>query len=141
LGEHLAAVRHQMLAVEDGALQPGLIEQHLENALALNLLGFPQVEAFQEEEIKRVEEQTVLVALCEFSLQLGEVGAAVFTCRMGKDPKDSVVDSSQRSHDHDNLYLVGSSTFPTGATANPTLTISALGLGPRLRARTDEVIE
>ena len=39
---------------------------------------FPQVEALQEEEIKRVEEQTVLVALREFSLQLGEVGAAVF---------------------------------------------------------------
>jgi glucose dehydrogenase len=55
-------------------------------------------------------------------------GHVMGTCRMGKDPKDSVVDSSQRSHDHDNLYLVGSSTFPTGATANPTLTISALAL-------------
>jgi glucose dehydrogenase len=43
-------------------------------------------------------------------------------------PKESVVDSFQRSHDHDNLYLVGSGTFPTGATANPTLTIAALAL-------------
>ena len=41
---------------------------------------------------------------------------------------NSVVDSFQRSHDHDNLYLVGSGTFPTGATANPTLTIAALAL-------------
>ena len=32
------------------------------------------------------------------------------------------------SHDHDNLYLVGSGTFPTGGTANPTLTIAALAL-------------
>jgi choline dehydrogenase-like flavoprotein len=50
------------------------------------------------------------------------------TCRMGDDPKESVVDKFQRSHDHKNLYLVGSSTFPTGATANPTLTIAALSL-------------
>jgi glucose dehydrogenase len=49
-------------------------------------------------------------------------------CRMGNDPKSSVVDKFQRSHDHKNLYLVGSSTFPTGATANPTLTLAALSL-------------
>jgi choline dehydrogenase-like flavoprotein len=34
----------------------------------------------------------------------------------------------QRSWDHENLYLVGSGTFPTTATANPTLTIAALCL-------------
>jgi choline dehydrogenase-like flavoprotein len=50
------------------------------------------------------------------------------TYRMGDDPKTSVVDSNQRSHDHNNLYLVGSGTFPTGGTANPTLTLSALAL-------------
>ena len=42
--------------------------------------------------------------------------------------KTSVVDSCQRSHDHHNLYLVGSGTFPTVGTANPTLTLSALAL-------------
>jgi choline dehydrogenase-like flavoprotein len=55
-------------------------------------------------------------------------GHIMGTCRMGDDPKRSVVDKFQRSHDHKNLYLVGSSTFPTGATANPTLTIAALSL-------------
>jgi choline dehydrogenase-like flavoprotein len=55
-------------------------------------------------------------------------GHIMGTCRMGDDPKLSVVDKFQRSHDHKNLYLVGSSTFPTGATANPTLTIAALSL-------------
>jgi glucose dehydrogenase len=55
-------------------------------------------------------------------------GHIIGTCRMGDDPKQSVVDKFQRSHDHRNLYLVGSSTFPTGATANPTLTIAALSL-------------
>jgi choline dehydrogenase-like flavoprotein len=39
-----------------------------------------------------------------------------------------VVDSFQRSWDHKNLFLVGSGTFPTTGTANPTLTIAALSL-------------
>jgi len=40
----------------------------------------------------------------------------------------SVVDDMQKSWDHDNLYLVGSGSFPTVATANPTLTLAALCL-------------
>ena len=55
-------------------------------------------------------------------------GHVVGTYRMGDNPVDSVVDSDQRSHDHENLYLVGSGTFPTVTTANPTLTIAALSL-------------
>ena len=47
---------------------------------------------------------------------------------MGDDPATSVVDRDLRSHDHPNLFIVGSSVFPTSATANPTLTIAALSL-------------
>jgi choline dehydrogenase-like flavoprotein len=61
-------------------------------------------------------------------LSYGGAGHIMGTYRMGDDPKTSVVNSHQRSHDHDNLYLVGSGTFPTGATANPTLTLSALAI-------------
>jgi glucose dehydrogenase len=61
-------------------------------------------------------------------LTYGGAGHIMGTYRMGEDWKTSVVDSFQRSHDHNNLYLVGSGTFPTGGTANPTLTISALAL-------------
>jgi glucose dehydrogenase len=61
------------------------------------------------------------------TLNYGGAGHVMGTCRMGA-KGNSVVDSDQRSWDHDNLYLVGSSTFPTGATANPTLTIAALSL-------------
>jgi glucose dehydrogenase len=50
------------------------------------------------------------------------------TCRMGTDPRTSVVDAELRAHDHPNLFIVGSAVFPTGAAANPTLTIAALGL-------------
>lgn len=55
-------------------------------------------------------------------------GHIMGTARMGNDPATSVVDQSLRSHDHKNLYILGSSVFPTGGTANPTLTIAALSL-------------
>jgi choline dehydrogenase-like flavoprotein len=61
-------------------------------------------------------------------LSYGGAGHIMGTCRMGSKKDNSVVNSDQQSWDHDNLYLVGSSTFPTGATANPTLTIAALAL-------------
>jgi choline dehydrogenase-like flavoprotein len=61
-------------------------------------------------------------------LTYGGAGHVMGTYRMGDDPKTSVVNSWQCSHDHANLYLVGSGTFPTVGTANPTLTLSALAL-------------
>ena len=48
------------------------------------------------------------------------------TCRMGNDPKTSVVDARGRTHDVPNLFVGDSSVFVTGAGLNPALTISAL---------------
>jgi choline dehydrogenase-like flavoprotein len=51
------------------------------------------------------------------------------TCRMGQDPADSVVDERLRSFDHDNLYIMDASVFPSsGGGESPSLTISALAL-------------
>jgi glucose dehydrogenase len=50
------------------------------------------------------------------------------TCIMGQDPKNSVVDGWGRCHDHENLFIAGSSVFATAATANPTLTLAAITL-------------
>ena len=47
---------------------------------------------------------------------------------MGDNRKTSVVDHHQRSWDHHNLYLIGSGSFPTMGTSNPTLTIAALAI-------------
>jgi glucose dehydrogenase len=55
-------------------------------------------------------------------------GHIMGTYRMGDDPAKSVVDGDQCSHDHKNLYLIGSGVFPNSATANPTLTLAALTL-------------
>lgn len=50
------------------------------------------------------------------------------TTRMGSDPDNSVVNSSLRTHDLQNLWIASSSVFPTGGAVNPTLTIAALAL-------------
>ena len=49
-------------------------------------------------------------------------------CRMGPDPAGSVCDSFGRTHDHENLFVVGSPTLPTGGCTNGTLTFAALTL-------------
>lgn len=62
------------------------------------------------------------------------------TTRMSASPRDGVVDAQCRVHGMENLFVAGSSVFPTGGYANPTLTIVAMTLrladhlGRRLRA-------
>ncbi|MDQ6612893.1 MAG: GMC family oxidoreductase, partial [Gemmatimonadota bacterium] len=48
------------------------------------------------------------------------------TCRMGNDPKSSVVDRYHRAHDVKNLFIVDGSSFVTSGRGQPTLTIQAL---------------
>ncbi len=50
------------------------------------------------------------------------------TTRMTHNPKSGVVDRNCRVHTMENLYIAGSSVFPTGGYVNPTLTIVALAL-------------
>jgi choline dehydrogenase-like flavoprotein len=48
--------------------------------------------------------------------------------RMHADPRHGVVDAECRVHGIENLFVAGSSVFPTGGSANPTLTVVALAL-------------
>jgi choline dehydrogenase-like flavoprotein len=48
------------------------------------------------------------------------------TTRMNDEPRHGVVDRNCRVHGVDNLYVAGSSVFPTSGSANPTLNILAL---------------
>jgi choline dehydrogenase-like flavoprotein len=50
------------------------------------------------------------------------------TCRMGNDPKESVVDRFCRVHDAQNVFVLDSSIFPTGFGLNPMVTVMANAL-------------
>ncbi len=50
------------------------------------------------------------------------------TCRMGADPRRSVVDSELRAHDVRDLWIVDGSVFPTSLGVNPQETIMAFAL-------------
>jgi choline dehydrogenase-like flavoprotein len=49
------------------------------------------------------------------------------TCRMGRDPRASVVNADGRAHDVPNLFICDGSVFPTSGAVNPSLTIQAIG--------------
>jgi choline dehydrogenase-like flavoprotein len=49
-------------------------------------------------------------------------------CRMGRDPRTSVVNADCRAHDVANLYVVDGSVFPSASEKNPTHTIMALAV-------------
>ena len=52
----------------------------------------------------------------------------VGTCRMGDDPKRSVLNKWCQSHDHKNLFVVDGASFTSAGWQNPTMTILALSM-------------
>jgi choline dehydrogenase-like flavoprotein len=60
--------------------------------------------------------------------QVAGGGHIMGTTRMGRDRATSVVDEDCRVHGYENFFVAGSSVFPSGGFANPTLTIVALAL-------------
>lgn len=52
----------------------------------------------------------------------------VGTCRMGDNPKTSVLNKWNQSHDIKNLFVVDGSSFVTGGSQNPTMTILSLSM-------------
>ncbi len=80
----------------------------------------------------RAISEQIFRAMGATEIQHGEehegAGHLMGTYRMGSNPATSVVNAEQRTHDHPNLFLLGSGVFPTVGTANPTLTIAALSL-------------
>jgi len=57
-------------------------------------------------------------------IAIHEIGGTL----MGDDPATSVTDSYGQTHDVENLFVAGSSLFPTSGAVNPTATLAALAL-------------
>lgn len=111
-------------------------------------LGLPRAKL--DWRLTDTDKDTIAIAQEELSLAFGEAGLGriktVFradrpwpstiqggnhhmgTTRMSADPRAGVVDATSRVHGMANLWIAGSSVFPTTGTANPTLTIVALAL-------------
>jgi choline dehydrogenase-like flavoprotein len=56
--------------------------------------------------------------------QMHTLGGAI----MGTSPRESVTNGYGQTHDVDNLFVAGSSLFPTSGAVNPTFTLTALAL-------------
>ena len=65
------------------------------------------------------------------------LGHVCGTCRLGTDPKSSVLDPQNRAHEVANLYVVDTSFFPSSAGLNPSLTVAANAL--RVAAHVNQV--
>ena len=81
-------------------------------------------------EVARAAQNAIMAGLgATETKQLGPIADSAImggTARMGSDARTSVVDADLRSHDHPNLFIVGSAVFPTITSSAPTLTIAAL---------------
>jgi choline dehydrogenase-like flavoprotein len=60
--------------------------------------------------------------------QLVDNGHHIGTTRMSADPTQGVVDANLKVHSFHNLYVAGSSVFPTTGISNPTFTIITLSI-------------
>ena len=83
----------------------------------------------------RYDEEVLRAAVVESTERVNSAAHHLGTTRMSDDPNLGVVDRNCKVHGVANLYVVGSSVFPTSGHANPTLTIVALAvrLGVHLR--------
>lgn len=70
-------------------------------------------------------------------IPIAGVAHQVGTCRFGKDPETSVLNTDCKAHELDNLYVVDTSFFPSIGAVNPSLTAiaNALRVGDHLLTR------
>lgn len=93
-------------------------DHHPDDLATMKWLAARQIEILEAAGARK----TWLFPIDEFSATRHLMG----TCRMGNDPKSSVVDRDSRAHDVPNLFLVDGSNFVTSARQQPTATIQAL---------------
>ncbi|OHC03359.1 MAG: hypothetical protein A3H23_01410 [Planctomycetes bacterium RIFCSPLOWO2_12_FULL_40_19] len=123
VGEQLPDIRNQVTLDSDvkdhlGIPVPRLINELYENDRAM-IKSMPQIS-------KDILEAAGAIEIWEREKRAEGGVHFMGTCRMGKDPKKSVVDPWCRAHDVPNLFIGDSSVFVTGAAVNPSLTLMAL---------------
>ncbi|TSA43998.1 GMC family oxidoreductase, partial [bacterium] len=137
------------IAVVSYLEQAPLVENHVSLLPETDALGIPRIKVSWDvrpvdtntiiklhtllrENIKRIGMGDLDTSMLENSasdwFRLRDGGHYASTTRMGTDLQTSVVDADSKVHGVQNLYVTGSSVFPTSGNANPTATIIALAL-------------
>jgi choline dehydrogenase-like flavoprotein len=98
-----------------------------------NLAAHDRLKGHAKAMLRRAGYPVLLDRQMEIATNSHQCGTLLF----GHDPGRSVLDSTGRAHDLDNLYVVDASVFPSSAAVNPALTIAAqaLRVGDHLRER------
>ena len=86
------------------------------------------IRAAMEKKIIEVLDAASVTQILYIKSSPGSSGHNMGTCRMGNDPKKSVLNSFCQSHDVPNLFVIDGSCFVTGGVANPSLTIQAIAV-------------
>ena len=113
--------------------QSAIVNDHAPGRIQLsytpnNVESFNRLKDRWVDVLKRAGHATTSVPLHAYfkkRIPLEGVGHQNGTCRMGTDPKSSVVDPQCKAHDLDNLYLADASVFVSASAVNPSLTIIA----------------
>jgi choline dehydrogenase-like flavoprotein len=109
-GEPLPLVRHRCTDLD----KRSLVALHTTLRAEVERLGLGHLES-------RLDAEEPWPIALDASHHLG-------TTRMGLDPRVSVVDPDCKIHGVENVFVAGTSVFPTGGSANPTFTLVALAI-------------
>jgi choline dehydrogenase-like flavoprotein len=97
----------------------------------IDIVSLERVQQLLAAEFKRAGIGSVIPEANDGAPSLHNLGGMhhhMGTTRMHADPARGVVDADLRVHGVGNLFVSGSSVFPTGGYANPTLTLLALSI-------------
>jgi choline dehydrogenase-like flavoprotein len=123
----LSATEKDAFGMPRAEVKLAFLEADLESIVASHTLFVNQFRARNLGEIT-YDEAGLRLYLRKRITAYNSASHNIGTTRMSEDPRTGVVDHNAKVHGVSNLYVAGSSVFPTGGHANPTLTIVAHAL-------------
>jgi choline dehydrogenase-like flavoprotein len=127
MGEVLARYEHHVRINKDVVDAWGIPVLHVSTKYTQNELSISRDAVETSVEMAEAAGFEVLTKNYDH-LPVGYAIHEVGTCRMGNDPKTSVLNKWNQSHDIKNLFVVDGSSFVSSGWQNPTLTITALAM-------------
>ena len=127
MGESLPRFEHHVRINPDVKDEWGIASLHITQRYTDNEHAMAKDSMQVAEELCRDAGFEVLSAHAQM-VPPGESIHELGTCRMGADPKKSVLNKFNQSHDVRNLFVMDGSSFVSSGSQNPTLTILALAM-------------